>query len=394
MTAALGSAGQGFNVVPSELRDHANVVSQLADQFGHTVNTAQNASLGSQAFGEIAVALAFANILKQVASPGVSALSQAQTMMNTINRTINTTAHNYDTVESMNMSRFLPSTGSGSGGTSTNPLFSGGTQRSTGRSGANLLGDVSSLEKDISSGSWMQAGMAGMNVVQDIAGILSNPVGAIMQFGFGFLMNAIKPLQQAIGWLVGNPGQVSAYGNQWHGVAQSVTQLGNTFSSTLAKDTANWTGRSADGYRAYANDKINTLGAVATATKAIGNATQVIGQLVQKVEKIIKDLVSQAMGKIIQTAMSASFMITIPVVVAEVVREVISWMQKIANVIQMLSKAFSTLQPLMGGLAQLFGSTGKSMASGVGQLSSVAHVSVPGITLPTPVGRVAPVTIQ
>jgi hypothetical protein len=87
-------------------------------------------------------------------------------------------------------------------------------------------------------------------------------------------------------------------------------------------------------------------------------------------------------------------MITIPVVVAEVVREVISWMQKIASVIQALTSAFNTLQPLMSGLAQLFGSTSRSMASGVGQLSAVAHVSVPGITLPTPVGRVAPITIQ
>lgn len=391
MTAALG-----FTVSPNELQNHANVVGQLSDQMGHTLGTAQQATLGGNAFGEIAVALQFANIIKQVASPGMSSLSQAQSMLNLVNSTIKITAGNYSAVEQTNMTRFQPGnmniTGSG---TSINPLTGQPNSNTVGgaRSGANILNDVSSLEKSISGGNWIQGGLAAMNVVRDIGSILSNPVGAIMQFGFGFLMNAIKPLQQAIGWLVGNPSQVASYGNQWQGVASSVNQIGNTFSSTLSKDTANWTGASANNYRAVATDKINTLGAVSTATKAIGNATQVIGQLVQKVQAIIKQLVSQAMGQIVQTASAASFMITIPVVVAEVVQQVISWMQKIASVIQMLTSAFNTLQPLMSGLSQLFGASSKSLSSGVAPLSSIPQQSVPGINMPTPVGRVAPITI-
>jgi len=253
------------------------------------------------------------------------------------------------------------------------------------------MNDVSSLEKDISGGNWIQGGLAAMNVIRDIGSILSNPVGAIMQFGFSFLMNAIKPLQQAIGWLIGNPGQVSQYGSQWQGVAGSVMQIGNTFSQTLNKDTANWTGVTANNYRSYANNQINTLSAVSTATKAIGNATQVIGQLVQKVQAIIKQLVSQAMGQIVQTAAAASFMISIPVVVAKVVQEVISWMQKIADVIKMLTSAFNTLQPLMSNLQQLFGATHTTMSSGVQPISAIPQQSVPGINLPTPVNRVAPI---
>lgn len=391
MTAALG-----FTVSPSELQNHANVVSQLADQMGHALGSAQQATLGGNAFGEIAVALSFANIIKQVASPGMSALSQAQSMLNLVNSTIKITAGNYSSVEQTNMTRFQPGNMNiASSGTSINPLTGQPNSNTVGgaRSGANILNDVSSLEKDISGGNWIQGGLAAMNVVRDIGSILSDPVGAIMQFGFSFLMNAIKPLQQAIGWLVGNPGQVTQYGNQWQGVASSVLQIGNTFSSTLSKDTANWTGATADNYRAFANDKINTLSAVSTATKAIGNATQVIGQLVQKVQNIIKQLVSQAMSQIVQTAAAASFMISIPVVVARVVQEVISWMQKIADVIKMLTSAFNTLQPLMSGLQQLFGASHQSLSSGVAPLSSIPQQSVPGINLPTPVGRVAPVTI-
>ncbi len=389
MTAALG-----YTVSPTELRSHANVVAQLTDQLGHTLGSAQQATLGGQAFGEIAVALAFANLIKSVAQPGISALSQAQTMLSTINRTISTTATNYDTVEQSNSSRFQPGSTSGSSATSTNPLIKSSSAAKSGNNGASILTDVSSLEKDISSGSWIQAGMAGMKVVSDVGQIMANPIGAVTSFGLNFLVQHVKPLQEAVGWLVGNPGQVSAYGGSWQSVAQSVTQIGSTFASSVSKDTANWTGQAADNYRAYANDKVNTLNAVAAATKAIGGATQVIGQLVQKVRGIIQDLVSKAMQQIIQTALSASFMITIPVVVAEVVREVVDWMQKIASVIKQLTSAFSTLQPLMGSLQQLFGATSKSMSSGVAPLAAIAPAAVPGISLPTPLGRVAPVVTR
>lgn len=403
MTTALGSSGSGYTVVTSELRDHANVLSQLAGQMGQASSTAQSSVLGSNAFGEIAVALGFVNLIKSVASPGVNSLQQAQQALNLLNTTIKTTAQNYDSVEQNNMSRFMPSTsGSLTGSSSstsllsgTNSLFGSTTTKPTtsnNNHGANILNDVNSLEKDISSGNWIQAGLAGMKVVQDIGSIMSDPIGAVVSFGFNFLVNAVKPLHDAIGWLVGNPSQVAGYGNSWQGVAKSVLQIGNTLNQSLNKSTVNWTGAAADSYKATANDKINTLGAVSSATNAIGQATQVVGQLVQKVQQIIKNLVSQAMGQIIQTASAASFMITIPVVVAEVVREVISWMQKIASVIQMLSSTFGKLLPLLTQLAQLFGTTSKSLSSGVQPLSAISPAPVQGITLPTPVARVAPIT--
>jgi uncharacterized protein YukE len=390
-----GSSG-GFTVVPSELQTHANTITQLTSDAGSTVNTAQQAVLGGQAFGEIAVALAFANILKSVAQPGVSALSQAQSMLSTISRTINVTTTNYHNTDQSNASRFQPSVTGTTSMASTGLLSPTGTTTSAtkaGNNGASILTDVTSLEKDISSGSWIQAGLAGMKVVSDVGQIMANPVGAVTSFGLNFLVQHVKPLQDAVGWLVGTPGQVSSYGSSWLSIGQSVGNISNSLSSTVRKDTANWTGAAADSYRSVATDKVNTLNALAAATKTIGSATQVIGQLVAKVRGMIQDMVSKAMQQIIQTALSASFMITIPVVVAEVVGQVVSWMSKIADVIKQLTSAFSTLQPLMGTLQQLFSLANKSMSSGIQPLSTISPAAVPGITMPTPTGRTAPIPI-
>jgi uncharacterized protein YukE len=392
MTTMFGTGGQGFAVSPTALHTHASEVSQLGDQLSHAIDSAERAVLGDQAFGHISVALAFASLIKAVAEPGMSTLSQARTMLTTVNRTITTTAANYDSVEQSNTCRFQPGPGGSAGSSSsTNPLSAGHSTTTGRRSGGNIVNDVQSLEKDISSGSWIQAGLAGMHVVSDAAQILSNPVGAIVSYGLHFLLSAVKPLQEAVGWLVGNPGQVSSYGDSWQHVAQSVNQIGNSFTATVRKDTANWTGSSADGYRAYAAGQADNLSAVATATRAIGGATQVVGQLVKQVQGTIEKLVSQAMQQVIQTALSASFMITIPLVVAEVVNEVVSWIQKIAKVIQDLAGAFNKLEPLMSGLSQLFGHASRSLSSGVKPLAAINHDTVSGISLPTPVGRVTPV---
>jgi hypothetical protein len=386
MTSALG-----FTVVPSELATHANVLNQLSGQVGQAQGQAQSAMLGGQAFGVISVALAFANLIKGAATPGISALSQAQSVLSTLSKTISTTATNYGNVEQSNASRFQAGGLTGTPGSSTNSLFGTTTPNAASKnSGASILTDVSSLEKDISSGNWIQGGLAGMKVVSDIGGIMSNPIGAVTQFGFNFLIQHVKPLQEAVGWLVGSPGQVSQYGSSWQNVAKTVMQAGTLYNQTLGKDTANWTGAAANSYHATANDKINLLSAVSSATSAVGNATQVVGQLVGKLQKMIQDMVSKAMQQIIQTAMGASFMISIPVVVSEVVQEVVSWMKKIADVIKMLTTAFNTLQPLLSGVTQLFGTANKSLGSGVQALPTIAPAPVAGISMPTPVGRTSP----
>lgn len=392
MTTSLGAA-LGFSAAPSELTTHANTVNQVSSQVGQAGTTASQSVLGGQAFGQISVALAFANLIKAAATPGMSALSQAQSTMSLLSKTVGTTATNYTNTEQSNAGRFLSSGLTGTTGTATTTTTAIGTtavKPTTNNNGANLLTDVSGLEQGISSGSWIQAGLSGMKVVSDVGSILSNPVGAVTSFGLNFLVQHVQPLQQAVGWLVGSPAQVAAYGSSWQNAAKLVTDAGNIYSKTVAQDTANWTGAAASGYKTVAADKANTLQALATATKAVGSATQAVGQLVSQVQQLIQSLVSKAMQQIIQTALAASFTITIPVVVARVVQEVASWMSKIATVIKQLTSAFNTLVPLLSGVTQLFGKASTSLASGVQPLATLPTTTVPGISMPTPVGRVTP----
>lgn len=373
----------GYQVLTSDLRAHANVAQQVADLLGHAHTSSQQAALGDQAFGQIAVALLFSQLLKTAAGPAISVLAQAQATMTAISKNVSTAAANYDTVDKTNAARFQPGTGTGTTSTAQSSV-PGLAKPGGGANVGSVVTDVTNLEKDIGSGNWVQAGLAGLKMVGDVSKVLSDPVTAILNYGLQFLMQAIKPLQQAVTWLVGNPSQVAAYGSAWSGVSQTVGQAGSTFTSSLNSSTASWTGQAATNYKSYANNQAGALTATSSATRTLGSVTQAIGTLVSNVQNLIKQMVSKAMSQIIQTALGASFMITIPVIVGKVVADVVSWMKKIADVINQLTGSLQKLQPLLSNLTQLVGSIQKLMSSGSKPLSAISPQPVAGIaTLPT-----------
>lgn len=378
----------GFQVVTADLRTHANVASEVASLLGGAHRSGQQAVLGDDAFGKISVAFLFSALLKTAAGPAINVLAQAETTMASISKSVSTMAANYDHVDQTNAARFQPGSGTATPGTSTPGSVL--PKSTTGKSGGNIVNDVNSLEKDISSGNWVQAGLAGMNIVSDAVKILSDPVAAIMQYGLGFLMNAIKPLHDAVTWLVGNPSQVASYGSSWSGVSQTVGQGQSTFLSSLTSNTASWTGQAANNYRAYATTQADALTAAGTATKTLGSVTQSIGTLVGNVQNMIKQMVSKAMAQIIETALGSTFMITIPVIVAKVVNDVVSWMKKIADVINQLTSSLRSLQPLISNLTQLVSSVEKLMSSGSKPVSAIGTQSVAGINLPQSPASVLP----
>lgn len=371
----------GFQVRTADLRTHATVTAEVAELLGSAHTAGQQTILGDQAFGQIGVALLFSELLRTAAGPAITVLAQAQATMTSISKNVATAAANYDTVDRTNVDRFQPGTGTA---TTTTPSSATTLPKAAaGRSGADIVNDVHSLEQDISSGNWVQAGLAGLDIVSDVTKILSDPVGAILQYGLSFLLKAVKPLQQAVTWLVGNPGQVSAYGSSWHGVSQSVGQADTTFLNSLTTNTASWTGQAAANYKSYAGAQSRALVAASAATGTLGSVTRSIGTLVGNVQDLIKQLVSKAMAQIIQTATASGFMITIPVIVAKVVTDVVNWMKKIAGVINELTSSLRSLRPLIGNLTQLVGSIQTLLSSGGKPLSAISGQSVPGIALPS-----------
>jgi len=56
----------------------------------------------------------------------------------------------------------------------------------------------------------------------DTLAVVSDPLGALMQYGLSWLMEHIRPLSEALDWLAGDPAQIAAHSQTWRNVASSL----------------------------------------------------------------------------------------------------------------------------------------------------------------------------
>ena len=56
----------------------------------------------------------------------------------------------------------------------------------------------------------------------DALALVSDPVGALLQYGIAWLIAHVKPLSEALDWLAGDPAQITAHAQTWRNVAVSL----------------------------------------------------------------------------------------------------------------------------------------------------------------------------
>lgn len=238
--------------------------------------------------------------------------------------------------------------------TATNPLIAPKPDTSTWHTGINLLDDASSLQESIASGSWVGTGLSALGTGLDTVAMVTNPIATLVSYGFNYLIEHIKPLQDSLNWLAGDAAQISGYAATWHNVATSVGQSGQTFTTSLTTDTAGWTGTAATNYRAAASDTVNTIQASSTAADTLGSVTALIGGLVSAARTLIRDLVSQATGQFVQLGLIALTGVGTIWAARQATVAVVAWMRRIADVVRNVTGSLTKLQPLMQRLAQLW----------------------------------------
>src|SRR2546426_2691297 len=138
----------------------------------------------------------------------------------------------------------------------SNPLVAQKQDSTTWHSGINVIDDAAGVYDGISSGSWVEGGIAALGTGLDVLSMAMNPVGTLISYGLNWLIEHVKPLQNALSQLAGDADQIAAYSATWKNVGQAVQKAAQDLAGTVEKDTANWAGQAADAYRANIKNKI------------------------------------------------------------------------------------------------------------------------------------------
>ncbi|MFI1997046.1 WXG100 family type VII secretion target [Actinoplanes sp. NPDC020271] len=237
-----------------------------------------------------------------------------------------------------------------------NPLITQAASSTTWYTGLGLAEDAAQISDGIQNGSWVDGTLGGVGGTLDLLGTALDPLGSLVAWGVGWLMEHVRPLREALDWLAGQPDEIAAHGATWRNVATATNATLQRYTDAVRDQTAGWSGASGDAYRHHAAQQLDALGGIAKATEGISYAVEGAGLLVGLVRGIVRDLIAQFVATLAarlpqwlaEEGLTLGF--ATPVVISQVSALVAKWVNRIQGFIRAL---LNSLRRLSGKITDL-----------------------------------------
>lgn len=241
-----------------------------------------------------------------------------------------------------------------------NPLVAPRHDSTTEYSGVGIAESLADVHHGVTSGSWVEGGLALAGTGLETLGLAIDPLGTLAAYGVGWLMEHVQPLSDALDWLAGDPDAIASFAATWRNVGQAVSGAGEDFAAQVASGTATWTGQAGDGYRAFAQGQIEQISTAGRAAETVAAIVEGAGVLVAVVREIVRDLVAECVATLIVripqwlAEEGATLGLATPHVVASAVTLISKWVARIGEMITKLIRSLDNLMPLIRQLDEIF----------------------------------------
>jgi uncharacterized protein YukE len=159
--------------------------------------------------------------------------------------------------------------------------------------------DIEQIAAGVKDRSWVEGTLGVVGGGLDGLALVSDPVGALLQYGIAWLIEHVKPLAEALDWLAGDPAEIAAHAQTWRTVATSLTADADDLARTVRWDIAQWSGAAADAYRDWAAERERSLRALGTAAETMALMTDGAGMLIGTVRLMVRDAVATVVSRLI-----------------------------------------------------------------------------------------------
>ncbi|MFF0500653.1 DUF6531 domain-containing protein [Nocardia aobensis] len=230
-----------------------------------------------------------------------------------------------------------------------NPLIAQREDSTKWYTGIGVAESVADIHDAISSGSWVDGGLAVLGAGMEAVSLAVDPLGTLASYGVGFLMEHVEPLQEALDWVAGDPDTVQAYAKTWENVSTHIKQVADDHKKSVDQDVADWVGSAGDAYRTHAAETNSLLTAASNAASAASSAIAMAGGVVAFVRQTVRDLIAQAVGRLAAWAAEevCTLGVATPLVAAQATTFVAKVLTTIAKLFRKLASTFKKLTPLL-----------------------------------------------
>lgn len=232
---------------------------------------------------------------------------------------------------------------------SDNSLIAGVVPTRQPWTGVSLAENFEGLVAAIESDGWVDDLLAGAAFGTEVVATAIDPFSALLANGLGWAMEYFDPLQQVLDELAGLPDVVAAHAATWNNIATELGDMAADLGSHLAGDLPDWQGRAAAAYTAMMGHNVAAVGGLSAVAAAMAAATEAAGNLVRFTRDIVRDLIADLVARVIVWAAEAIFVVTIPVIAAQITAAVVKWAGRILSYTTALISSLTNLTRLLNG---------------------------------------------
>ena len=213
-----------------------------------------------------------------------------------------------------------PHDGSPAGSASLNPLVAQREESRSAVSGSGVVEDIWGIAHGLSEGSWLETGLSSVSLVADAVGVGVDPLGTLIAWGAGWLIDHFGPLKSWMDQFLGDADSVRADAATWSNVAQAMGECADSLEQDERGLMGEQVGATANAYRASNQDTISALRTASGAADAMGKATSVLAEVVGVVHDLLRDAISAIVGTLASAIIEAiaTFGLAIPLIIAQV----------------------------------------------------------------------------
>ena len=213
-----------------------------------------------------------------------------------------------------------PHDGSPAGSASLNPLVAQREESRSAVSGSGVVEDIWGIAHGLSEGSWLETGLSSVSLVADAVGVGVDPLGTLIAWGAGWLIDHFGPLKSWMDQFLGDADSVRADAATWSNVAQAMGECADSLEGDEKNLMGEQVGATANAYRAANQDTISALRTASGAADAMGKATSVLAEVVGLVHDLLRDAISAIVGTLASAIIEAiaTFGLAIPLIIAQV----------------------------------------------------------------------------
>lgn len=193
--------------------------------------------------------------------------------------------------------------------------------------------DIDQIASGIADRSWVEGTLGVLGGGLDALAMVTDPVGALLQYGIAWLIEHVKPLSEALDWLAGDPARIAAHAQTWRNVAASLGADADDLARAVRRDVADWSGAASEAYGQWAGRREQAVRALARAADTMALMTEGAGLLIGTVRLMVRDAVATVVARLITYAaeLIATLGAATPLVVEQVTTLCASWGAKIAR---------------------------------------------------------------